>query len=378
MLRLKSHREILAGLITKAYERGLLSDDIGFFDRITRGESIENNYVLFLASFADILAEYYQDLQSLLNSFDVDRATGSDLDRLASLVGLERLGPTRSIAPITFEKLESAHDEEILVPANTRIATESGIIYSTMYEAVIAADELQATTYAISAGAGPETRIGAGELTVLVDQVEGVTVFNHEASTGGNSAEDDNSLARRIRMWPFEQQRGTYTAYESALNRVAGLRSFKIIPRWDGPGTVKVIVDPPSNVVVDFARDAIVDVQAADEDVKVVGVEEKVVNVHCVATFETTGALLGGKRTENLEYYLEKDIRAYIDGGRASNGQIVDGLGIGENFSPFKLMNYLADLYPELEDVDFEYPAKKVVISDNERATSGIIEITFD
>jgi hypothetical protein len=119
-------------------------------------------------------------------------------------------------------------------------------------------------------------------------------------------------------------------------------------------------------------------VQAADEDVKVVGVDEKVVNVHCVATFETAGALLGGKRTENLEYYLEKDIRAYIDGGRASNGQIVDGLGIGEDFSPFKLGNYLADLYPELEDVGFEYPTKKVVIGDNERATSGIIEMTFE
>jgi len=377
MVRLKNHRELLTSLITRAYRLGLLSDDTSFLDRISRGESVENTYVLFLSSFADALAEYYQDLEQLIDSFDLDKAKGSDLDRLANIVGLERLEPTKSIAPVVFEKKETAQGQEMRIPAGTRIVTEKGIVYSTMYEVVIPETELQGMTYAISQDARPETRVGAGELTAFIDQIEGVTVFNPEASTGGNSKETDDELARRIRLWPFEQQRGTYTAYETALSKIPGLRDFRIVPRWDGPGTVKIIVDPPTNIMISFVEDAIIDVQTADEDVKVVGIGEKVIDIHCVAKFSITDAFLVGKQRENLPYYLEKDIRAFIDGGRAYNGQIIEGLRIGEDFNPFKLGNFLASIHPELEEVDFEYPAKKVVISDDERAKSGSVKVTI-
>lgn len=376
MLKFRTHREILTSLITEAYKRGLLSDDSKYLERIARGEAIENAYVLFLAAFADVLAGYYQDMQSLLDSLDVDVAKGDDLDRLASLVGLERRGPTRSVAPIVFERVDSSDSSsEIHIPGGTRIASERGTIYTTLYEAFIKPGELQANTYAISLEAGPATQVGIGELDRMIDTVEGVRVYNPEASTGGLSEETDEELAQRIRMWAFEQQKGTYTAYESALNRVAGLRSWKIIPRWDGPGTVKIIVDPPADTVIKFVEDAIVDVQAADEDVKVMGVSETRIDVHCVVNFDA-GALLVGRKPKDLAYVLERDIRAYIDGGRLSNGQIVEGLKIGEDFNPFKLGNFLASIHTGLENVDFEYPAKKVFIDDDKRAKSGVIKVT--
>ena len=378
MIRIKDHREILASLIALAHEYGLLSDDTAFLDRIAKGEAIENVYVLFLAAFASALAQYYDDLNALIESLDLDRAQGPDLERLGSLVGVERRGPTRSIVPVVFSRKSDSKDE-IEIPVATRLKTEKNVVYETTSRIVIPPGEPEARAYATSVDAGPATRIGVGELTEFVDRIEGVEVFNPEPSSGGRSAEDDEELRQRIRMWAFQHQRGTLTAYQAVLDRVPGLRSYRIVPRWDGVGTVKIIVDPPLPIVRDYVEDALDDAKSADEDVKVVKVKAREIDVHCIASVAIEEAHRIGLDAESVERAIKQDIRVFIDGGRLSTGEIHDGMGIGENFKPFKLVSFISNLHAYLEDMRLEYPKKTVKVGDEERATSGLIkiEVTF-
>ena len=380
MIRIKNHREILASLIALAHEYGLLSDDTAFLDRIAKGEAIENAYVLFLAAFASALAQYYEDLEALIESLDLDRAVGEDLERLGSLVGVERRGPTRSIVPVVFARKDKERkEEEIRIPVATRLKTEKNVVYETTAEVIIPGGAIEARGYAVSVDAGPKTRIGAGELTEFVDQIEGVEAFNPEASSGGRSAEDDEALRQRIRMWAFQHQRGTLTAYQAVLDRIPGLRSYRIIPRWDGVGTVKIIVDPPLDTVREYAEDALDDAKSADEDVKVVKVKAREIDVHCIASVAIEEAHRIGLDAESVERAIKQDVRVFIDGGRLSTGEVYDGMGIGENFKPFKLVSFISNLHAYLEDMRLEYPKETVKVGDEERATSGLIkiEVTF-
>mgnify|MGYP000885028136 CR=1 FL=1 len=371
MIPFRSQREILFDLITRAYEYGLLSDDTGFIERISRGESIENNLVLFLSAVADELARFYSDLEGLVNSLNVDLAVGDDLDRLAALVGLERLGATKSIVPVVFERMEGYNDD-IFIPAGTGLTTKTGVAYETLYEAAIPSGSLEARSYAISRDYGLGTRIGAGELNIIEDDVPGATVYNPEPSSGGNPPEDDASLRMRVKQWAFEHQKGTLTAYYRVLQATPGVNDFIIEPRWDGPGTVRIVVDPPDKAVLELVQDYVRDAMAADEDVKVVGVETETIDIECVVSVKIETFMW----RETIAYNVEKDIRAFIDGGRTSRGDFIRGLGLGEDFSPFRLGSFLTEVHSELSDLEITYPAKKVNIPESKRAKAGQIKVT--
>lgn len=103
---------------------------------------------------------------------------------------------------------------------------------------------------------GTESNVGAGAVTVLLAGVSGVdSVTNAAPITGGSDIESDSALRDRLLLEFRPGGSGTVNDYErwALANEQVGRAT--VVPIWDGPGTVKVIIMtadgyPASPVVV--------------------------------------------------------------------------------------------------------------------------------
>lgn len=371
MIERRDEVDILHDLILEAYRRGLISEDTKFLDRIHRGDAIENNLILLFATYSTILSQYYTVLEDFFNKFDLDNADTAMLNRIGSLVGLPRLEATPSLVPVIFERNEPA-TETINIPSGTRLRseTETPVDYQVIRPAEIEVGELKTQTYAQSLVKGPDSRVGVMELTQLLDENLSMyidRVYNPEASTGGNPPETDEEYRTRLSQWSMHATRGTKSSYENALKQVAGLRDFKIEPQFAGPGSVKVVVDPPYEPVIEYVKDELQGrAQLLDEYVYVVGVKE--VPITITLEVEVSTERIMDAFIPILEDRVERAVRTYVNGGIRENGNYYYGLGIGRTLYPSRLTKFLLDEITELENVEITYPDKPIRFAAEERA----------
>ena len=98
----------------------------------------------------------------------------------------------------------------------------------------------------VAAEAGKKSNVMANTITMLMKPIKGIAnVLNEEAMTGGTETESDEVFRERImeayaaKGTSFVGNIGDYTRWAKEVSGVGGVT---IIPTWDGPGTVKIIV----------------------------------------------------------------------------------------------------------------------------------------
>src|SRR5690606_29991366 len=90
---------------------------------------------------------------------------------------------------------------------------------------------------------GTRSNVAAHTITLLSEPISGVTsVDNHEAFSDGRDEEDDDSYRERVLAAYDEPLSGAKKDYERWAKEVPGVGSVYVIPLWNGPGTVKVLV----------------------------------------------------------------------------------------------------------------------------------------
>lgn len=184
----------------------LIEDFMTRYKEIT-GEDITmsraNPYRLMLQSVGVLM------FQTLLY---VDRAGKQDLlkysygeylDNLAALKGLIRKDATYATTIIRFTA-SAAMDEEITIPAGTKITNGEDLYFITDESAEIPAGSLYvnvAATCSIAGEAG--NGYAAGEINALMDSIRFIaSVENITITAGGAEQEDDESLAERVYLAP--------------------------------------------------------------------------------------------------------------------------------------------------------------------------------
>lgn len=103
-----------------------------------------------------------------------------------------------------------------------------------------------ATVIARAMIAGVESNVNANTITMMSVPVEGIiSITNPVKATGGTEEETDDELRERI-MEANEQMDDSYIGNESDYKRwaesVAGIGTAIVVPEWNGPETVKIIV----------------------------------------------------------------------------------------------------------------------------------------
>ena len=87
----------------------------------------------------------------------------------------------------------------------------------------------------------------------LVDNISGVTkITNTRSFEGGTDIETDEELKERFyKIQRNQATSGNKAHYEEWALEVDGVYNVKVYPRWDGPGTVKVLIFGKNNQAVD-------------------------------------------------------------------------------------------------------------------------------
>jgi uncharacterized phage protein gp47/JayE len=263
-----------------------------------------------LAPAAAELAQAYIEMDNVLDLGFADTTYGEYLDRRAAEQGLTRKQAVKATGQVTFTGPEGT-----VIPAGTRLVTGGvePIYFATTAEVTITNGT--ATVIAEAEEGGVKGNVAAGEITSLAigeDLFGVVSVTNAEPFTGGVDEETDEELLARYKekvTRPITS--GNKYHYEAWAKEVPGVADARCYPRWNGNGTVKVVVvnsekRSPSAAVIQAVRDHIEEVRPVNADVTVVGVTEVPINVSATVT------LAAGANPEDAEADIREKITEYF------------------------------------------------------------------
>lgn len=119
----------------------------------------------------------------------------------------------------------------------------SSVLFATDEEGVI--EEGAVDIHITAVDAGKESNVIAGTVILAENPINGITsITNPKALTGGTDDEDDETYrARILEAYALETMNvGNNGDYVRWAKEVAGVGSVSVIPEWDGPGTVKLVI----------------------------------------------------------------------------------------------------------------------------------------
>ena len=202
-------------------------------DLQTREGSFTNDLI---AAAAEELSEAYHSLDALIPAFYVDETSGPYIDKQAGTVGIVRKAGTKARYGVTFTGADGA-----AIPAGAVYYTASGLAF--YLEAPVTLRDGTGEGMLLAAEPGDAYNIAAGEIVTALRNYSGVSGFANSAADGGADPETDGALLGRY----LERMRKPATSgnpwhYQRWAKEVEGIGAARIVGKWNGPGTVKVIV----------------------------------------------------------------------------------------------------------------------------------------
>ncbi len=200
---------------------GIVSEFInnytGNLTDFNEGSEIRN----LLEAFAVYAMGNEERMNDLLYAVDIMNADGEYLDLLASQprIDMERIEGVEATGTVLFT-IRNALLEELLIPAGTIVTAENGMDFETVTDNIIMPGELGIECMVEAIEVGVDGNIPAGSILTKIDgydAVEGFTVTNEDAFSGGVDYEEDDVFRDRIIEEMSLQKFGSRPYYKSAL-----------------------------------------------------------------------------------------------------------------------------------------------------------------
>ena len=335
----RQYPEIFEDMLNDSLQKGLISHAEEFKDYIANGQDISNYYVMDKSVIALMIHKIYKSLTSVYESAKVEYAEGEDLDHIGKLVGINRPQATHAEVEVTFT-LVSALDTPIDIPENVIIATSSGIEYKTIETIYIPPGELSTTITARAIEPGIKSKIIENQINKIVSSIEGnLRVTNTIGSSGGTEAYTDDEYRYLLMNWTKINIKGSLEAYEHYFANFDGIDSYKLIPNWNGTGTMKCVIDPGYDSQLRTAyEDLQNNITQATEDITLFKPTKKLINIYAVVDVDIDRITpYSTNEKEEIVSRIEQSIKTFIDGGYTTTKKYYPGLALGEDFIPHKL-----------------------------------------
>lgn len=204
-----------------------------------------------LAANAVEFEKAYAELDLVLDAAFPQSSWGEYLTRKAEEHGIIRREATKSKVVVTVKGTSGA-----TVPKGVIFSTASGYNFLTTESAIISTNgEVNVSAEADVPGA--EHNVSAETITKIPVSIYGVSsVINHEAATDGYDIEDDKTLLERL-LYKVRvpATSGNAAHYQLWAQAVPGVGAVKVMPLWNGNGTVKVVITDSNS---DFAQDELI------------------------------------------------------------------------------------------------------------------------
>ena len=189
----------------------------------------------------------YQGLNAVIPIAFVDETSGEYIDKRAAEYGITRKAGTKASAVLLFTGTNGT-----VIPQGKVFLTSEGMQFVTTKAVTIA--EGSASVEASASEAGEEYNVGAGEITLQIVSLNGLSAVTNEAAVGGSDPETDSALVKRLYDYlKRPATSGNASHYKQWALAVDGVGAAKVTPLWDGPGTVKVLIVGDDNGPVDSA-----------------------------------------------------------------------------------------------------------------------------
>lgn len=299
---------------------------ISYFDDVKKTDvsAVEGTFAYdTLAANAKEFEKTYAEMDLMMDAAFPQTSWGIYLDRLADeLAGLSRRAATPAVVTLSITGTAG-----VTVPAGSLFATGSGTNFATD-EAVKLDDKGTGTVKATAQSTGAGGNVAAGSITVIPVSIYGVSkVTNEAAAYNGYEEETDGALLERL-LFAVRQPAtsGNVYHYIEWSTSVSGVGAVKVLPLWNGNGTVKVIVvdankDTPSEELLQKVRDTITENAPIGATVTVTAPVLKTVNVALKVTDGTGNA-------DAIKAALTKYFKASVFGTNYTTQKATDTLTI--------------------------------------------------
>ena len=373
----KTYEEIFEAALQDSIDQGLISHADNFEDFVANRQDISNYYIMDKSVISQMIAKVYLDITAVYESSKVEYAENYDLDDLGTLVGIPR--PEATCAGVECEfSLNGSLEEDVDIPEGVTVSTDSGIKFVTIEPIFIPTGEDSSTVQCVAVEPGISSKITGGVITHIDDDIGyNLNVTNLKASTGGREAYTDDEYRYLLMNWTKINLKGSYEAYENYFANFDGIDSYKLIPNWNGTGTIKCILDPGSSYQLNKAYQELQSsVVQATEDITMFAPTSKYIDIYTVIDVDIDRVNpYSAVEKSDIQARVISAIKVFIDGGYRIDGSYYPGLILGEDFIPHKLAVFLDEEIPELKNIDFKYPTEPITILDEEIGVSNEITI---
>lgn len=194
------------------------------------------------AAAAQIRGMYLQ-AQWLLDQSFPQTAKGEYLERHAQLRGISRGIATCAAGTLRFG-LSLSVNGDLPIRSGTVCMTDTGIRFATTDNVVLKAGDLYVDVPAVALEPGKAGNVAANTITIMAAMPVGVKACtNPEAFSGGDDAESDEGLRRRLLDSYLRLPNGANAAYyEQTALSYTGVAAAKAVGRPRGVGSVDLYI----------------------------------------------------------------------------------------------------------------------------------------
>lgn len=194
-----------------------ISNYTGSVTDFNEGSEIRN----LLEAFAVYAMGNEERMNDLLYAVDIMNADGEYLDLLASQprIDMERIEGVEARGEVIFT-VQNALLEELSIPAGTIVTAENGMEFETITDNILPAGALSIPCMVEAIEVGTDGNIPANSIITKIDgydAVQGFSVSNEDAFSGGLDYEEDDVFRDRIIEHMSLQKFGSEPYYKATL-----------------------------------------------------------------------------------------------------------------------------------------------------------------
>lgn len=163
---------------------------------------------IFGEAVVAVFVSLYAEFNDKMKQRTLQYARGSVLDAIGARYNVQRVEPTSASAVFRFS-VSDTQDENIIIPAGTRITSDGSVYFATQETAVLSAGYTHVDIVGVcSEGGAAYNGVAAGLIATLVDLIPYISSASNITATSGGADgepytdEGDENFRERIRLAP--------------------------------------------------------------------------------------------------------------------------------------------------------------------------------
>lgn len=247
----------------------------------------------------------YARIDKIADRAFVKTATGDDLKEKLREVAIEMRTATYAKGIVTV-----TGNPGDIVNAGTKVMSDKLFFTITTKGTVGEAGSVDVA--AICDTPGSAGNVPAGAIKTFPTSTGFTSVINNEAFTGGYDAETEEEAKERYSALAKKPPTsGNKYHYEAWAMEVSGVGAAKCIPRWNGPGTVKVLIinqdrEEADETLINSVSEHIEEERPVGPTITVVSATPLLINVN------VTLILQSGYTVSVVEETIKSEINSYL------------------------------------------------------------------